>query len=309
MQQKKCPVPPILIMAVGVIAVSFSAIFIKWSNAPASILGMYRLFFTVVIMSPLLIPRMQEIRRLSRKDWGILTVSGLFLGLHFLFWIGSLKFTTVASSMILTTLEPIFVMVGAYVLFKERTNVLALVSMLIAMGGTVCIAWGDFGGTGHALKGDMYSIIGTIAVSVYMLAGQNLRNRMSSFVYNILVFFVASIVFAVYNIFAGYSFVQYPGKEWGIFVLLAIVPTIFGHALFNWLLKYVNATTISMSILGEPVGAIALSVLLLNDTVTPSQWIGGCMAILGVWLFLRTNQGSHQQTPAASLDHVIHPNS
>lgn len=296
MTEERCPVPPLLVLLVGIVAISFSAIFIKWSTAPAAVIGMYRLVFTILLILPFAGRHLREIRSLHRKDWLLLLVSGLFLGLHFLLWMGSLRYTSVASSTILLTLQPIFVMIGAYFIFAERTNMAGIVSMIVAIIGTALIGWGDIGLSGKALFGDFLSVTGTLAVSVYMLVGQTLRPRMSSVAYSLIVFLSAATVLMVYNLAAGLSMTHYPAREWGIFILLAAVPTVFGHFLFNWLLKYVNATTISMSILGEPVGATFLAFLLLGEAITGFQVFGGVLAILGVGIFMRKNYVSYSET-------------
>lgn len=122
MNKSTLPLPPALFLLVGVLAVSFSSILIKWSDAPASILGMYRLLFTVFLFLPFLPWRKMKIlfKNSTVKEWLMLVVSGVFLGLHFLFWMESFSHTTVASAMILTALEPVFVVIGAYFLFKEK---------------------------------------------------------------------------------------------------------------------------------------------------------------------------------------------
>ena len=134
------PVPALI---VGIVAISFSAIFIKWSEAPASILGMYRLLFTVLLMAPFTGRAVRrEMRRIKPVDGGLLFLSGLFLGLHFLFWIESLRHTSVASSMIVLSLQPVLVAIGAYAVFRERTGGAALLGMGMALAGTVLIGWG-----------------------------------------------------------------------------------------------------------------------------------------------------------------------
>ncbi|SFJ84216.1 DMT family transporter [Thermoflavimicrobium dichotomicum] len=283
----RCPVPPVLVLFIGIVAVSFSAIFIKWSHAPAAVMGMHRLFFSIIIMLPFLRKKhVQQLRQVKKRDFFKLGLAGLFLGLHFLFWIGSLKYTSVASSTILLVLQPIFVMIGAYFIFKERTHVKGIISMLIAMLGTVLVGWGDIELSSTALYGDFLSIIGTLAVSFYVLAGQELNKRMSPLLYNVLVFAIASVVLFFYNAYMGYEMIHYPKNEWIVFLLLALVPTIFGHGLFNWLMQYVSATTISVSILGEPVGSTVLAYFLLGETMTLFHLIGGALSIMGVWLFL-----------------------
>ncbi|MFD2169469.1 DMT family transporter [Tumebacillus lipolyticus] len=298
-ETKKLPVPPLVFLIVGVLAVSFSAILIKWSQAPAAVLGLYRLVFTFLLLGPFLLTKeaRREMRALRLRTWGAIALSGLFLGLHFIFWIGSLQYTTVASSTILITLQPIFVMVIAYFTLNERTAWQAWVGASIALIGSALIGIGDFQISGGALWGDLLSLLGTLVVSGYLVIGQHLRGEMSSMVYSLLVYIFAIVVMFFYCLWEGYSLVGYSGKEWFLFVLLAIVPTIFGHTLFNWLLKYVNAATISMAILGEPIGASLLAYLLLGESISSAQWVGGAIILSGIWLFLRTQKRAATAVP------------
>ncbi|MGC4378895.1 DMT family transporter [Fictibacillus sp. Mic-4] len=187
-------------------------------------------------------------------------------------------------------LQPVFVMAGAFVFFKERTSTLAKAGMGIAMIGSILVGWGDIGLSDRHMIGDILSILGTIAISIHILTGQRLLLRLPSYLYSLLVFLAAAIVFAIYNLAMGITMVNYPLREWGIFALLTVVPTVFGHLLFNWLLQYTGATTISMSILGEPIGASLLAFLLLNERMTVFQIIGGLIVIFGLYLFLRKNK-------------------
>jgi drug/metabolite transporter (DMT)-like permease len=287
------------LLFVGIIAISFSAIFVKWSAAPVAVIGMYRLVLTLLGMTPFLFRYRDELRGISRRDWLLLSFSGFMLCLHFLFWMGSLRFTTVASSTVLMTLEPILVMLGALVFFRERITAGACAAMGVAIAGALLIGWGDFRLSGTALYGDLLSILGTFAVVVHMLLGQALRGRISSFVYSYTVFLAASVSFAVYNVSAGHAFFGYASNDWLIFVLMAAVPTVFGHLLFNWLLKFTGATTVSMAVLGEPVGASLLAWWLLGEMLTPLTAFAGALLIVGVWLFLRYS-GNRHGIPAAS---------
>jgi drug/metabolite transporter (DMT)-like permease len=288
MESQKPPIPIAIPTIVGIIAVSFSAIFIKWCAAPASIIGMYRLLLTVVVFAPFAWAQRRAFRDCGRKDWLLLGISGFFLGLHFLFWIASLKHTSVTSSMIITALQPIFVMAGAFFAFSERPRLTAMGSVSLAILGACVIGWADIHVSGETLLGDLQSLLGTVAISVYMLVGQGIRRRIPSTLYNSVVFAIAGIVLGIYNLIARIPLTGYSWSSWQWFLLLALIPTVFGHALFNWMLKYVNAVTISVSILGEPVGAIVLAALLLNEHIQILQLLGGCLCLVGVWIFLQS---------------------
>ncbi|MGZ9584840.1 DMT family transporter [Paenibacillus marinisediminis] len=285
------------LLFVGIIAVSFSAIFVKWSEAPASILGMYRLLMTNVLLLPWVWVYRKQWRGLGHKDALKLAGSGFFLGLHFLLWMESLRHTTVASSTMILALEPILVMLGSFWLFKHRTSRAAIIGVGIALIGVAMIGWGDFSISKQALYGDLLSVLGTVAVVIHLLLGQDLRQRVSSYVYNFSVFLIAGLCLALYNVGAGIPLTGYPINEWLIFFLMAVIPTVLGHMLFNWLLKYVSATAISMSILGEPVGASILAWIMLGEVMTPLQ-ISACILLLfGVWLFLSRDR----HAPPASV--------
>ncbi len=293
MSDNRSPLPRWVLLALlvtGIIAISFSSIFIRWSHAPSSVMAMYRLFFTAVLMGPFVWKSKPDLKALSSSDWGLMAVSGLFLALHFLFWMESLAFTSVASSTIILALEPILILAGAYWLFKERTTRKAVLGLAVAILGAALIGWGDIGISGRALTGDLLSLAGTAAVALHLLVGQRLASRVPSLFYSFFIFLVAGTAFLIYNLARGTALSGYPAREWGIFLLLAVVPTVFGHVLFNWLLQYVNAVTVSMSVLGEPVGATILAYLLLDEKLTLTQGSAGLVIIWGVWYFMRHNQ-------------------
>ena len=276
-----------ILYIIGIIGISFSAIFVKWSEAEVSVAAMYRLLLTNLLLAPFLWRYRHEIARLKAGQWGLLFASGFTLALHFQLWMASLRHTTVASSTVILTLEPIMVMLGSFFLFRVRANRIMLIGMTVALAGSLVIGLGDFKVSGGALYGDALSFLSVIAVSVHMLLGKKLREGIGAFVYNFFVFAFAGCTLAVYNLMNGFAFGGYAAKEWGLFLLLAIVPTLCGHYLFNWLLKYMHASAVSMAVLGEPVFASLLAWQLLGEKLTALQLISGMFILAGVWVFIR----------------------
>lgn len=289
-----------LLYIIGIIAISFSSIFVRWSNAEVSIVAMYRLYLTNLLMLPLAWKYRGEMLSLTSRQWRGLLLSGAMLGLHFLLWMSSLRLTTVASSTVILTLEPILVMLGSFLLFGVKINRPMLIGMGVALAGSVAIGSGDFKLSGTALQGDLLSLLGTIAVAVHMLAGKQLLKNMSAFVYNFWVFFTAATMLAGYNAVRGFAFTGYAPREWGIYLLLAIVPTLFGHYLFNWLMKFISASAVSMAVLGEPVFASLLAWLLLKESLTGVQLVAGVAILGGVWIFIRYGKETSEAEPELS---------
>ncbi|WP_042220384.1 DMT family transporter [Oceanobacillus manasiensis] len=282
------PFNPYVAVVIGVISVSTSAVLVKLADqAPAAIIANYRLLFAVLIMSPLVLLKYRdEFRLIEKRDWLFSIMAGVFLAFHFILWFESLNYTSVASSVVLVTLQPIFAFLGTYLFFKERFSPGAIISMFIALLGSIIISWGDFQISGMALFGDILALLGAVTVTVYFLFGQRVRRNVSLMTYTFVVYGVSSITLLLYNLAVQNPFFGYPANHWGLFLALAIVPTFFGHTLFNWALKWLSTSTISMGIVFEPVGATILAYILLDEKLTGSQFLGGTIVIFGLFLFI-----------------------
>ncbi|GAA0452537.1 DMT family transporter [Alkalibacillus silvisoli] len=278
---------PYIAIAIGVVAVSTSAIFVRLADAPSSMIANYRLLLAVLIMLPYIVwKHLGDFKYISRRDWWFSAAAGIFLALHFILWFESLNHTSVASSVVLVTTQPIFAFIGTYLFFKERFTSGAVLSMVIAFTGSVIISWGDFQISGMALVGNFLALMGAIAITGYFLFGQDVRKRVSLMTYTFIVYGISSITLVLYNIVLGESFTGYTGETWMYFLALAIIPTFFGHTLFNWAIRWVSASTITMGVLFEPIGASIMAYFILGELVTWSQFLGGSIVIVGLMLFI-----------------------
>ncbi|XID94816.1 DMT family transporter [Paenibacillaceae bacterium WGS1546] len=289
MNRKSPPIAPLIPLIVGMIAISFAPILVRYSDAPVSVQGMYRMLFTVLLMLPFGARQLRTARSIGRKDWLLLGLAGFFLALHFLLWMESLNYTSIASSTIILTLEPVFVMIGAYFAFKDKIGKLPLLGLALGLAGAFVVGSGDFRISGDAFQGDVLSFLGMLAIVANMLLAKVILRRVSAYLYSLIVFAIAFVCFAVYNGIAEFNVINYMPREWLIFVLLAIVPTVLGHMIFNWLLQYVKPTTVSMTVLAEPVGASLLGLVLFQEMLSGFQLIGGGLIIVGLLLYLKTD--------------------
>lgn len=291
---------PYFALIIGAIAVSTSAILVKLAHAPAGIIATYRLLFTVFLMAPLFFTKyFKELKDIRKKEWLYSIISGVLLAFHFIFWFESLNYTSVASSVVLVALQPIFAFIGTYVFFKERISVGAFFSGIIAIIGSIIISWGDFKISGMALWGDFLALTAAIWVTAYFLFGQSVRKQISLVTYTFVVYSISSITLIIYDVIMGYSFFTYSKQDWIVFLLLAIIPTLLGHTLFNWAIRWLSTSVISMSILFEPVGAAILAYFILNEVLTLTQFVGGVIVLLGLFLFIWMNSLKNKQRKVA----------
>ncbi|MGM8212462.1 DMT family transporter [Virgibacillus sp. W0430] len=282
------PFNPYIAIIIGVISVSTSAVLVKLaSGAPAAIIANYRLLFAVLLMIPyVLLKHLHEFKLIHKKDWILSALAGVFLAFHFILWFESLNYTSVASSVVLVTLQPIFAFLGTYLFFKERFSFGTIISMIIALFGSTIISWGDFQISGMAFFGDILALLGAVTITAYFLFGQKVRRRLSLMTYTFVVYSISTFTLIIYNVLLQNPFFGYPADHWLYFLALAIFPTFFGHTLFNWALKWLSTSTISMGIVFEPVGASILAYFILGEQITYAQWLGGSIVLFGLFLFI-----------------------
>lgn len=264
-----------------------SAIFVKLTTAEAGAIAFYRMLFSVLILAPAFFSRhLHELRILQKRDWIFSAVAGVFLAFHFILWFESLNYTSVASSTVLVTLQPLFAFAGTYFFFKERLTVKTLLSGAIAIAGSVLISWGDLRVSGEAFYGDMLALIACALITGYLLFGQDVRQRITLVTYTFIVYGISTVALFFYVLLKGESFGPYPPSDWMWFALLALLPNLFGHSLFNWALRWVSTNVISIAILFEPVGAAILAYYVFGEKLIGTQIAGGLVVLAGIVLFV-----------------------
>lgn len=259
-------------------------------------IAFYRLAFTVLLLAPLALNSSgcRELRQIPGRDLAMATLGGAFLALHFALWIASLQYTSVASSTVLVTMQPLFVVAGGFFFFNEKIPLKGLAGGAAALSGSIIIGLGDFQAGGQAFWGDILAFGGAFMVALYILIGRSLRSRLSLFPYVFLVYGTAAFFLLLINIVSRTPLYPYPGLDWVWFLALAVVPTILGHTVFNWALRYVKAAVVSVSILGEPVGATLMAYFIFNEVPGTLQIIGGLAIITGLYIFITASLASEK---------------
>lgn len=293
---EKPSIHPYFPIIIGVISVALSAIFVKLATADAGVIAFYRMLFSVLLMLPLFLMKYRkELLVFTKRDWIFSSIAGIFLAFHFILWFESLNYTSVASSTVLVTLQPIFAFVGTYFFFKEKLSMKTILSAVIAISGSIIISWSDFQLSGTAFYGDMLALAGCAFITAYLLFGQEVRKRLSLITYTFVLYAISTITLFFYVLVKGESFGPYSSTDWFWFFMLALIPNLLGHSLFNWAVKWVSTNVISIAILFEPVGASILAYYIFHETLTSAQIIGGIIVIAGILLFIIDPRKIHRK--------------
>ena len=281
---------PMIMIVAGVVGISLSAIFVKFSDAPSSVTAAYRLLWTVLLMTPVVFGRREvreELLHVDKTTLLLCSLSGLFLAIHFFLWFESLQHTSVASSTTIVCTEVIWVALGYCLFLKGRLRPKAIAVIAVTFLGSVLIAYTDSSSGGAHLYGDILSLLAAIAVAVYTLIGRVVRAKASTAVYTYLVYTVCAAVLLLLCGLLGTSPTAYGSSAVIVGFLLAVFSTILGHSIFSWCLKYFSPSFVSASKLCEPVVAAILAGILFGEIPTALQLTGGALILGGVSYYSR----------------------
>ncbi len=283
-----------LILIIGLIAASFASILIKLCDAPAMVIASYRLSLSSIFFITVAgFKKGNPIGVFSRHDFLYASFSGIFLCLHFATWITSLKYTTVANSVVLVSTAPIFVALGSFVFLKEKIARITIVGIFITISGSVIISFVNLGVGENTIIGNALAMTGAVGYAGYILLGRNLRSRMDTLNYVLVVYVTSAILLVLITAFLDLSFFGYNLKIYSLLILIAFVPQVIGHTSFNWALKFISATLVAVVTLGEPIGAIILAFFILGEKLTAIQAIGGIFILIGIMLAIRGESKKH----------------
>ncbi len=269
------------LILIAIVAISTASVFIKLCDAPALIIAAYRMGLVSLLLLPYAGYR-GIWKGWRRQDICWLALSGLFLGFHFAFWIASLKYTSVASSVVLVTSHPVLVGLGASLFLDESLRRNLILGIVLSVSGSVVIGYGDMAISQKALMGDVLALLGAISASGYLLVGRKMRKDQNLIAYIFPVYSTAALVLIFLCLILRQPFFGYSPSTYLWLVLLAVIPQLIGHTIFNWALKYLPAAMIAITILGETIGSTALAYLILGEGLTLWKVLGGILIFSGI---------------------------
>lgn len=290
--------PVSLALPCGVVAVSFAAIFIRLADAPPLVIASYRLLIGAGVMTAAASgERLRSRKRssLTSRDIPLLSISCICLALHFGFWTASLDYTSVTSSVVLVTANPILVAIASRLLLQEQLKRRALAGIATGIIGGLIVGIGDAGREGE-LMGDLLAFLGAVATVGYLLAGRRLRTHVPVLQYTSVVYSGTAVLLVAATLVTGDSFRGYSQETYMAILLLALIPQVIGHSLFNWSLGHVTGTVVAVATMAEPVITSLLAIPILGELPNGSSVLGGACILAGIYLALRPDSSSVDAT-------------
>jgi len=290
---------PYIALAIGISALSFSAMFVRWADAPGPITGFYRLLISTILFVPFFTLRQRTSERIETRRLWFPLVAGLFTACDFALWNSSLKFTTAANATLLGNTSPLWVALAALFIFREKLRGTFWLGLVLALFGATLIMGADFLHHPTFGRGDLMACIAGIFYASYQLITQRGRKYIDPFRYIWLVGVSATLGMLILNLILGNSFSGYSTQTWVVFFAAAIISQMIGYLSITYALGHLPASIVSPTLIGQPVLTTILAIPLLGEIPTSVQWIGGAVALAGIYIVNQSHARTEEETPNA----------
>jgi drug/metabolite transporter (DMT)-like permease len=294
---------PYLALGVTIVSLGFAAFFVRWANAPAPVMGFYRLGIATLILTPFYMRRTVRTRptpRAANLRWGIVilpVLAGLGSALDNFVWNTSLKYTSAANATLLGNTAPLWVALAAWLFFRERTKGLFWLGLALAMGGAVAVLSNDFLHHPVIGWGDLLALATGMFYAVFFLFSQRSRQHFDTLSHVWICSLSSTLLLLILSLATGSALTGYSLHTYLIFLAAALLPQLTGYLAMGYALGHLPASIVSPTMLGQPVLTALLAIPLLGETLQPVQWVGGLVVIAGIYLVHRSREVVAQSLP------------
>ncbi len=273
-----------LALGVGVVALSFSAMFVRWADAPGPVTAFYRMFLSIFMLAPFVLPRSAGGQAFVSRAIIFPFMAGVFTALDLALWTSALAFTTAANATLLGNTAPLWVALGAWLILKQKLSATFWRGLAITLTGAAIIMGTDFILHPRFGVGDVMAVFTGFFYGGYFLFTEKSRFYFSPIRHIWIVGVGASITLFVINLVLDYPLTGYDTRTWIVFVSTALVSQLIGYMALAYALGHLPASIVAPTMVLQPVVTAILAIPLLGEVPTVWQGMGGIVALVGIYL-------------------------
>jgi drug/metabolite transporter (DMT)-like permease len=297
----KQPILPYLALIMGIICLSFSAMFGKWANAPGPVIGFYRIGLATVILLPVfLYQKRKNGVKLPKSVLLLPILGGIFTAFDHGTWNSSLRYTSAANATLLGNTAPLWVALFSWLVFRQKLRGLFWLGLALALGGAVIVLGSDFIQHPSIGLGDLLAMAAGVFYAGYFLVTERGRQKLDTLSYVWLVDLIAAFTLLLITQGLKMPLTGYPPQSYLAFLGAALVSQVGGYLSIGYALGHLPASVVSPTLIGQPVVTALLAIPLLGEALRTEQWLGGLVVLVGIYLVHRSREGSEVAELAAT---------
>ena len=284
-----------LALGVGVLALSFSAMFVRWANAPGPITAFYRMFFSIFLLLPFFIQRTNLNPATKTRVIIFPLLAGVFTALDLGLWNTSLSYTTAANATLLGNTAPLWVALGTWLVFKQKLSSAFWRGLIITLLGAALIMGADFLLHPRFGIGDVMAMFTGFFYGVYYLFTEKSRLYFGAISHVFFVGIGASITLYIVNIVLRNPLTGYESRTWIVFLATALVSQLIGYMALAYALGHLPASIVAPTMVLQPVATALLAIPFLGEIPNIWQGLGGIVALVGIYIVNHTHQRTQKE--------------
>lgn len=282
----------------AVVFASSAAGLMAAADAPSLAIALWRNGLAAIVLLPALYRRRLAIRGLEPQHWRSMIAAGVLLGLHFAFWVPSVKLTSIAAATSLVATQVVWAAVFAK-LAGHRVPRAQAIGIAVALIGVVLLTGIDVSLSPAAITGDLFALIGAMAAAAYMHNGQKVRSLLPLSAFTAVVYTTAALTLLVICLALTVPIVGFSAHAWQLIAAVTLFAQFGGHTLFNRALRSFSATAVSIAILFQIPGGTLLGWVILGQAPKAALLPAAALIAVGVALVIRAERPSAVDLEAA----------
>ncbi len=289
----KKPILPYLALIIGIICLSFSAMFGKWANAPGPVIGFYRIGLATIILLPIFLYRKRKMQ--VKLPFAIMLfpiLGGIFTAFDHGTWNSSLRYTSAANATLLGNTAPLWVALISWLVFRQKLRGLFWLGLALALAGAMIVLGSDFIRHPAIGLGDLLAMAAGVFYAGYFVVTERGRQKLDTLSYVWLVDIFAAVTLLLITIGLKMPLTGYPTQSYLAFLGAALVSQVGGYLSIGYALGHLPASIVSPTLIGQPVVTALLAIPLLGEALRTEQWLGGLVVLAGIYLVHRSREGS-----------------
>ena len=277
------------ILLVGLLAISTSPVIARLlPMVPAAVIAFWRMAAASAMLWSYSSIRPQK--SLATKNILLVIAAGFLLAMHFVFWFGALKLTSIANTTVLGIVAPAFTLLFERFWDNRKRGWTTITALLIILVGGIIVQGDDLGSIDGTGLGNIMAILSAVFLGSVFLISAKVRKTTSVITYTRTVYTVSAIVLLVTSLILDNPLMGYTINNYFWLFMLGLIPTLIGHTAFSYSVKFVSPTVIAAFPLGEPIIASYLAWLLFAEQVPFYVVGGGLIIFIGLIILIMNKQ-------------------
>ncbi len=272
----------------GLLTIGFSPILIRFAAVPGTVAAFYRMAIGLLALTPIFLLSLRGKPTFPKQEIRIAILGGLLFAIDLSFWATGVMLSGATNPTLLANTAPIWVGIGAMLLFREKLPPAFWTGLVISLVGATLVLGFDALQALELGLGTFLGLISGVFYGSYFLVTQRGRRTLSALAYFWFSGASATVLLLVINLMLNQPLFGYSLQSYASLLALGVLGQGLGWMAITYAQGHLPATLVAPTLLGQPVVAAILAFPLLGESLAWVEIFGGLIVLTGIYLVHRS---------------------